>query len=207
MSGPSFDHERALIAGGIWPVAGIDEAGRGPLAGPLAAAAVILDPSRIPRGLNDSKVLAPRDRERAYQEIMQSAQAVAIAFVSAAEIDAINIREATFSAMRKALRALAIVPRNALIDGNDLPPELPVPAATIIKGDGIVASIAAASIVAKVSRDRMMQQLCRHYPAYGFSEHFGYATKAHLAAIEKHGPCPAHRLSFKPFARRERQQI
>ncbi len=200
MTRPDFRVERNLLKRGIWPVAGIDEAGRGPLAGPVAAAAVILDPGKLPRGLNDSKLLTPDERERLYDVIMLNATAVAIAFASAAEIDRINIRQATFSAMRRALFALAVTPHHVLIDGNDLPPGLGLPAGTIVKGDAICSSIAAASIVAKVTRDRLMRRLCRLYPAYRFSEHFGYATKAHLAAIAGHGPCPFHRLSFKPFA-------
>jgi ribonuclease HII len=200
MTQPDFRVERNLLERGIWPVAGIDEAGRGPLAGPVAAAAVILDPRKLPRGLNDSKRLTHRERERLYAEIMSHAIAVAFAFASSAEIDQINIRQATFSAMRRALFALAFAPRHILIDGNDLPPGLGVPAETIVKGDAAISSIAAASIVAKVTRDRLMRRLCSLYPAYRFSEHFGYGTPAHLAAIALHGPCPFHRLSFRPFA-------
>jgi len=200
MTKPNFRVERNLQKRGIWPVAGIDEAGRGPLAGPVAAAAVVLDPRKLPRGLNDSKRLTPNERERLYEEIMLTAIAVAVAFASAAEIDRINIRQATFSAMRRALFALSIAPRHILIDGNDLPPGLCLPAETIVKGDAANSSIAAASIVAKVTRDRLMRRLCGLYPAYRFSDHFGYATKAHLAAIAEHGPCPFHRLSFRPFA-------
>jgi ribonuclease HII len=197
---PDFRVERALLKRGIWPVAGIDEAGRGPLAGPVAAAAVVLNPQRLPRGLNDSKQLTPEARDRLYEEILRHALAVAVAFASAAEIDSINIRLATFAAMRRALTALSAAPRHVLIDGNDLPPDLRHPAETIIKGDAAIASIAAASIIAKVTRDRLMRRLCVHYPLYRFSTHFGYATKIHLAAIAEHGPCPFHRLSFRPFA-------
>jgi len=183
------------LAGG-----GDRRSGTGPLAGPVAAAAVILDPRKLPRGLNDSKRLTPRERERLYEEIMLHAMAVAVAFASAPEIDRINIRQATFSAMRQALFALSVAPRHVLIDGNDLPPGLGLPAETIVKGDAAISSIAAASIVAKVTRDRLMRRLCSLYPAYRFSEHFGYGTPAHLAAIALHGPCPFHRLSFRPFA-------
>ncbi|MGH6846191.1 MAG: ribonuclease HII [Methylocella sp.] len=200
MTKPDFRVESNLIERGIWPVAGIDEAGRGPLAGPVAAAAVILDPRKLPSGLNDSKRLTPRERERLYEEIMLHALAVAVAFASAPEIDRINIRQATFSAMRRALFALSVEPSHVLIDGNDLPPGLGLPAETIVKGDAAISSIAAASIVAKVTRDRLMRRLCNLYPAYRFSEHFGYGTSAHLAAIAVHGPCPFHRLSFRPFA-------
>jgi ribonuclease HII len=191
--------ERRLLERAVWPVAGVDEAGRGPLAGPVAAAAVILDPARLPRGLNDSKLLAPDERERLFETIMARALAVAVGFASAAEIDAVNIRQATFRAMRRALAALAASPAYVLIDGNDLAPDLCCPGETIVKGDGAVLSIAAASIVAKVARDRLMRRLCAVHPAYGFSRHVGYATEAHLAAIAAHGPCPFHRLSFRPF--------
>jgi ribonuclease HII len=200
MTKPNFRVERNLQKRGIWPVAGIDEAGRGPLAGPVAAAAVILDPRKVPRGLNDSKLLAPEERERLYNVIMLQALAVAVAFASAAEIDRINIRQATFSAMRRALFALSVAPRHVLIDGNDLPPGLDLPAEAIVKGDAAISSIAAASIIAKVARDRLMRRLCGLYPAYRFGQHFGYATKAHLAAIAEHGPCLIHRLTFRPFA-------
>jgi ribonuclease HII len=200
MTKPNFRVERNLQKRGIWPVAGIDEAGRGPLAGPVAAAAVILDPRKLPRGLNDSKLLTPEERERLYEVIMRQALAVAVAFASAAEIDRINIRQATFSAMRRALFALSVAPRHVLIDGNDLPPGLDLPAETIVKGDAANSSIAAASIIAKVTRDRLMRRLCGLYPAYRFGAHFGYATKAHLAAIAEHGPCLIHRLTFGPFA-------
>jgi ribonuclease HII len=200
MTKPNFRVERNLQKRGIWPVAGIDEAGRGPLAGPVAAAAVILDPRKVPRGLNDSKLLAPEERERLYNVIMLQALAVAVAFASAAEIDRINIRQATFSVMRRALFALSVAPRHVLIDGNDLPPGLDLPAEAIVKGDAAISSIAAASIIAKVARDRLMRRLCGLYPAYRFGQHFGYATKAHLAAIAGHGPCLIHRLTFRPFA-------
>lgn len=200
MGGPDFRVERKLLKRDIWPVAGIDEAGRGPLAGPVAAAAVVLDPRNLPRGVNDSKQLEPDERERLYEEIMLRAVAVTVAFATAAEIDRINIRQATFSAMRRALAALSVAPRHVLIDGNDLPPNLCCASEAIIKGDAAVLSIAAASIVAKVTRDRLMRRLCGHYPVYRFSDHYGYATQKHLAAIAEHGPCPFHRQSFRPFA-------
>ncbi|MCI0467560.1 MAG: ribonuclease HII [Beijerinckiaceae bacterium] len=199
MGMPNFDLEMSLLERGIWPVAGIDEAGRGPLAGPVAAAAVILDPDNIPRGLNDSKLLSAKARERLYDEIMLNALAVSAAFASAAEIDALNIRQGVFCAMRRALAALPAAPRYVLIDGNDPPPGLCVQAEAIVKGDTAISSIAAASIIAKVTRDHFMRACSGHYPVYGFSQHFGYGTKAHLAAIAGHGPCPLHRLSFKPF--------
>jgi ribonuclease HII len=201
MDRPDFRLERRLLKRGVWPVAGVDEAGRGPLAGPVAAAAVILDPQNLPRGLNDSKLLTPDAREKLFEAIMARALAVAVGFATAAEIDAVNIRQATFIAMRRALAALAESPAYVLVDGNDLPENLCCSGETIVKGDGAILSIAAASIVAKVARDRLMRRLCAVHPAYGFSQHVGYATEAHLAAIEAHGPCPYHRLSFSPFRR------
>lgn len=199
MAKPDFRVERKLLKRDVWPVAGVDEAGRGPLAGPVAAAAVILDPRDLPRGLDDSKLLTREERERLYELIMARALAVAVGFASVAEIDSVNIRQATFIAMRRAVCALSVAPRYVLIDGNDPPPDLPCPAETIVKGDGAISSIAAASIVAKVTRDRLMRRLCARHPLYGFSQHVGYATPAHLAAIKEHGPCPYHRLSFRPF--------
>ncbi len=198
---PHFRREKALVANGLWPIAGIDEAGRGPLAGPVAAAAVVLDPRHLPKGLNDSKVLSPDAREQLYSAIMSQALAVAVAFSSAAEIDRINIRQATLGAMRRALNALSLAPTYVLVDGNDLPPDLRCEGETIIGGDGSSLSIAAASIIAKVTRDRAMRRLCQHHPQYGFSQHFGYGTKAHRAAILQHGPSPYHRMSFSPFKR------
>src|SRR3984893_9651812 len=159
MGNPNFRVERNLLKRGIWPVAGIDEAGRGPLAGPVAAAAVILDPRKLPRGLNDSKQLTPSERERLYVEIMLDAIAVALGFASAAQIDRINIRQATFSAMRRALFALSVAPRHVLIDGNDLPPGLGLPAESIVKWDAGISSIAAASIADQPTRDRLMRRL------------------------------------------------
>lgn len=196
---PDFCRENRLALEGLWPVAGIDEVGRGCLAGPVAAAAVILDPADLPEGLNDSKRLRAAVREELYEEIIGRALSVSVAFMSAADIDRINIRQASLAAMRHALAALAVVPRYVLIDGNDLPRDLICPAETIMKGDASSASIAAASIVAKVARDRLMAQLCRNYPAYGFSRHVGYGTKEHLTALAKHGPSPYHRLSFSPL--------
>ncbi len=200
-SKPHFRREKSLASKGLWPVAGIDEAGRGPLAGPVAAAAVVLDPRNLPKGLNDSKLLSPEIREQLFDEIMRRAIAVTVAFSSAAEIDRINIRQATLCAMRRALVALSVSPAYVLVDGNDLPANLICDGETIIGGDGSSMSIAAASIIAKVTRDRAMRRLCQHHPQYGFSQHFGYATKFHRAAIALHGPSPFHRLSFSPFSR------
>jgi ribonuclease HII len=196
---PDFRFEQELAAQNLWPVAGLDEVGRGPLAGPVMAAAVVLDPHDIPDGLDDSKRLSAEARVALYEEIMARALAVAVASASAMEIDRINIRQASLTALRRALAALAIMPRYALIDGNDLPGDLACPARAIVKGDMLSVSIAAASIVAKVTRDRLMVRLCEVYPVYGFSRHAGYATREHLDAITQHGPCPFHRMSFSPF--------
>lgn len=199
MRHPHFRRERSFLRRGIWPLAGMDEAGRGPLAGPVAAAAVILDPARIPRGLADSKLLAPDAREALFDVILAQSQAVSVAFASAAEIDTINIRQATFLAMRRALAALATTPAYVLVDGNDLPPCLVCEGETLIKGDASSASIAAASIIAKVTRDRLMRRLCALHPEYGFSRHVGYATPEHREALATHGPCPVHRMTFAPL--------
>lgn len=181
-------------------VAGVDEAGRGPLAGPVVAAAVILDAKRPIVGLNDSKKLSEGARERLALEIREKALAWAVAEASAAEIDRINILQATFLAMRRALAALATAPESAVIDGNRIPPGLICPAEAIVKGDGKVAAIAAASILAKTHRDALMRELALAHPEYGFERHMGYPTAAHFAALECHGPCPAHRRSFAPVA-------
>ena len=189
-----------------WPesgdgcVAGVDEAGRGPLAGPVVAAAVILDPARLIAGLNDSKKLSEAARERLAIEIREKAVAWAIAEASPVEIDRINILQATFLAMRRALEGLPMPAGHALIDGNRIPPGLPCPAEAIVKGDGKMASIAAASILAKTHRDALMRELAVEYPYYGFERHMGYPTPAHLAALHEHGPCTAHRRSFAPVA-------
>lgn len=180
-------------------VAGMDEAGRGPLAGPVAAAAVVLDPKCVPKGLDDSKLLDAAEREVLFEIIVARALAVGVAFASAGEIDRLNIRQATFLAMRRALAAAAAKPTYVLVDGNDLPPCLMCEGETLIKGDGTSASIAAASIVAKVMRDRLMRRLCARHPQYGFSRHVGYGTREHLAALAKHGPSPFHRMTFAPM--------
>ena len=198
MQVPDYTLEEELIAAGLWPVAGVDEAGRGPLAGPVAAAAVILDPRDLPAGLDDSKKLTPAARDELFAVIMAKAHAVAVSFASPAEIDGINIRAATLLAMRRSLAALCVAPRQALIDGDAMPARLVCPARAIVGGDALCMSIAAASIVAKVMRDRLMTNLCRDFPQYGFSRHFGYATPAHREALEKHGPSPFHRHSFAP---------
>lgn len=197
---PDFAIEERARLAGRWPVAGLDEAGRGPLAGPVVAAAVILDPERIPEGLDDSKRLDSGRREALHALIMDSALAVSVASVSAQAIDATNILRASLEAMRRALAGLPLAPLLALADGRDVPPGLPCEGRAVIKGDQISQSIAAASIVAKVTRDAMMRRCCAIHPAYGFSSHMGYATARHRAAITAHGPAARlHRLSFSPF--------
>lgn len=190
------------MARGARLVAGIDEAGRGPLAGPVVAAAVILDRANLPDGLNDSKKLTVEDRERLFPEILRWAS-VSVASASAAEIDRMNIRQATLAAMWRAFRGLGLEPCHALIDGRDVPTPLLLRASAIVGGDARSLSIAAASIVAKVTRDRMMTRLCARFPAYGFSRHMGYATPVHLEALLRFGPCPYHRMSFRPIRAEE----
>ncbi len=183
------------IATGL--VAGVDEAGRGPLAGPVVAAAVILNKARVPKGLNDSKQLTADIREHLYSSIMESAVAVGVGEASVDEIDLINIRQATHMAMARAVRALLVAPAFALVDGNDAP-ALPCPCDTIIEGDAKSVSIAAASIIAKVTRDRMMAELHDSHPHYGWASNKGYGTPEHLTALTRHGPTPHHRRSFAP---------
>lgn len=196
---PHFRIERRHFKSGRWPVAGIDEAGRGPLAGPVSVAAVILDPANLPKGLDDSKVLEPLERERLYEIIMAKALCVGVALSSAREIDRVNIRQATLAAMCRAAAALTLKPAYVLVDGSDLPKGLFCEGEAIVKGDGTSLSIAAASIVAKVTRDRLMRRLGECHPVYGFGRHAGYATAAHLEAISVHGPCAFHRFSFSPM--------
>jgi ribonuclease HII len=176
---------------------GVDEAGRGPLAGPVVAAAVILDPVRPIAGLADSKKLSAARREKLAVEIREKALAWCVAEASVAEIDALNILQATLLAMQRAVTGLALVPNEALIDGNRCP-RLDVPARAIIGGDATVAEISAASILAKTVRDAGMLAMHARYPQYGFDRHKGYGTAAHLAALREHGPSPEHRLSFAP---------
>lgn len=177
---------------------GIDEAGRGPLAGPVVAAAVILPFRRRPKGLCDSKTIDAERREALFAEIT-AVGAIGIGVATSAEIDALNIRQATLLAMRRAVAALPAPPSAVLVDGND-PPDLECPVEAIIDGDAYVPLIGAASIVAKVTRDRMMVENCARWPGYGFSRHKGYAAPEHRAALEALGPCPIHRLTFRPVA-------
>ena len=179
-------------------VAGVDEAGRGPLAGPVFAAAVILDPQRLPDGIDDSKRLSADARARLEPLIMDVAIGYAVAAASALEIDALNILQATMLAMRRAIVALDPAPARALIDGNRCPTELPCKTIAIVGGDASEPSIAAASILAKVGRDRALEALDGQWPGYGFARHKGYPTREHLAALRALGPCPEHRRSFRP---------
>ena len=196
-SGPDFACEKKIMKRGGAPVAGCDEAGRGPLAGPVVAAAVILDPKKIPPGLNDSKQLTKTARDALYEAICATAH-ISVSSISARFIDQSDIRKASLEAMRRAVLGLAIAPNHVLVDGRDLP-VLPCDGDAVIGGDGLSVSIAAASIIAKVTRDRMMERVGIALPHYGFESHMGYGTKQHRQAIEVHGPCPYHRLTFSPF--------
>ena len=189
--------EKKCLEKGWKLVAGIDEAGRGPLAGPVVAAAVILNPDAPIYGLNDSKQLTARQRKGLAQEIEAKAVAIGIAVISAKEIDDLNIYQASRRAMEQAVAKLPVTPDALLIDAMKI--ETDIPQLSIVKGDGRSVSIASASIMAKVTRDQMMEDLGRRYPEYGFDRHMGYGTKEHLEAIQKYGPCPEHRLSFSPF--------
>jgi ribonuclease HII len=195
---PDFTLELSARKAGHWPVAGADEAGRGPLAGPVVAAAVILDPERIPDGLNDSKQLSAQRREELFEAIITTAT-VAIASSSSTRIDETDIRKASLDAMRRAVLGLAIPASYVLTDGLDVPPGLACPGRAVVKGDARSFSIAAASIVAKVTRDRMMTRAHTVFPAYGFAMHVGYGTPQHRRGIEAHGPCSLHRMSFRPL--------
>ncbi|MEY1557779.1 ribonuclease HII [Yoonia sp. R2331] len=194
---PSFDFETAAHLRGYTRIAGVDEVGRGPLAGPVTAAAVVLDPDRIPEGLNDSKKLSAKRRDALYDAIMESAD-VCIVDVSVAEIDQHNILRASHIAMVRALGGLRTPADYALIDGNMVPRGLNLPCETVVKGDARSFSIAAASIVAKVWRDRLMVDLAQQHPGYGWEKNAGYPTPAHKAGLKRHGVSPHHRRSFAP---------
>jgi ribonuclease HII len=187
----------------VWPdvplLAGVDEAGRGPLAGPVVAAAVMLDETRPIHGLADSKKLSAVRRASLYDQIRAHALCCSVALASVEEIDRLNILQATLLAMRRAVEGLRLKPQRVLVDGNRLP-VLAVRAEAIVGGDARVAAISAASIVAKVTRDRLLQELHAEFPGYGFDRHKGYGTAGHLAALQQHGPCVAHRRSFAPVA-------
>jgi ribonuclease HII len=196
MTGPDLAFETAALARGLTRVAGVDEAGRGPLAGPVVAAAVILNPARIPPGLNDSKRLSAAARDRLFDAIRAAAQ-VGVGQASVAEIDTLNILRASHLAMTRALTALAPVD-HAIIDGNLIPRDLPCTAEAVVKGDARCLSVAAASIIAKVTRDRIMVDLAQQFPGYGWDGNAGYPTKSHRAALQILGVTPHHRRSFQP---------
>lgn len=194
---PDYSHETRLLASHNGPIAGVDEVGRGPLAGPVVAAAVILDPSRIPAGLNDSKKLTEKKREKLFAIICAEALGFALGEASVEEIDRLNIRRATHLAMTRAVKALPLAPGFVLVDGNDAP-SLPCPCETLIGGDGLSVSIAAASIIAKVTRDRMMVELHQTHPHYGWDRNKGYGTADHMKGLTLHGATAHHRKSFAP---------
>lgn len=197
---PDFFFENRAETFGLWPCAGVDEAGRGPLAGPVVVAAVILDPDNIPDGLDDSKRLNAAKRAGLLELINETAMAISFASISAETIDATDIRKATLIAMQRAVGGLSIEPRYALIDGRDVPAGLTCQAEAVIKGDQRSQSIAAASIAAKVLRDRMMERAAARHPAFGFAAHAGYGTEAHRTAIGIHGGVARlHRFSFAPL--------
>ena len=179
-------------------ICGIDEAGRGPWAGPVTAGAVILDPNRPILGLTDSKKLSEKKRLALEPLIKENALAWGLGWASPEEIDELNIRQANHLAMRRAVEAMGCVPTSIIIDGNDVPADLPCPARAIIKGDLTEPAISAASILAKTARDKLMTELDAAHPGYGFAAHKGYGTKAHAEALTRLGPCPIHRMSFKP---------
>lgn len=195
MTKPDFSFERAAPAA---PVCGVDEAGRGPWAGPVVAAAAILDPATVPEGLNDSKKLSEPRREALFEALHETAE-IGVGVASVEEIDRLNILNATWLAMRRAVADLPRAPGFALVDGNRLPPDLPLPALAVVKGDGRSASIAAASIVAKVTRDRIMRALDAERPEYGWAANKGYGVAAHAEALRRWGVTPHHRRSFRPI--------
>lgn len=194
MLDPRFDQEFREFSGSH--ICGVDEAGRGPLAGPVYAAAVVLSPDRSIAGLNDSKKLSEKKREVLFEQIIANAVDYSIAYATVEEIEEYNILGATYLAMTRAVAGLKERPGLALIDGNRIPPSLSVPAKTIVKGDALSESIAAASILAKVSRDRDLMEMDKLYPQYGFAVHKGYGTAKHIAALREYGPCPEHRPGF-----------
>lgn len=197
MNNPSFEFENAARAAGYMVIAGVDEVGRGPLAGPVSAAAVVLRAGAIPDGLNDSKKLSSARRETLHDEICDVAQ-VSVAHASIEEIDTLNILRAAHLAMVRAIAGLGAHVDYALIDGNMIPRDMPCESEAIIKGDGRCLSIAAASIVAKVRRDRIMWDLAQQYPGYGWETNAGYGSKSHMLALQKQGVTPHHRRSFRP---------
>lgn len=193
---PDYEFEKAAVNSGFSCICGVDEAGRGPLAGPVCAAAVILPEGAVIEGLDDSKKLTEKKRERLYDVIRTTAVAYSVAYGTLEEIETVNILEATYLAMNRAIEGLNVKPDFALIDGNRAPREIKIPCETIVKGDSKSMSVAAASVLAKVTRDRLMLEYDKKYPEYNFKKHKGYGTKEHSELIKQYGPCEIHRLSF-----------
>lgn len=193
---PDYEFEKAAVNSGFSFICGVDEAGRGPLAGPVCAAAVILPEGAVIEGLDDSKKLTEKKREGLYDIIKQTAVAYSVAYGTLEEIETVNILEATYLAMNRAIEGLTVKPDFALIDGNRVPRGIKIPCETIVKGDSKSMSVAAASVLAKVTRDRLMLEYDKKYPEYNFKKHKGYGTKEHTELIKQYGPCEIHRLSF-----------
>lgn len=193
---PDYEFEKAAVNSGFSCICGVDEAGRGPLAGPVCAAAVILPEGAVIDGLDDSKKLTEKKREKLYDIIKETAVAYSVAYGTLEEIESVNILEATYLAMNRAIEGLSVKPDFALIDGNRVPRGIKIPCETIVKGDSKSMSIAAASVLAKVTRDRLMLEYDKKYPEYNFKKHKGYGTKEHTELIKQYGPCEIHRLSF-----------
>lgn len=193
---PDYQFEKAALLRGFNCICGVDEAGRGPLAGPVCAAAVILSPDTVIEGLDDSKKLTEKKRESLFGVIKEKAEAYAVAFGTLEEIEQFNILEATFMAMNRAVESLPVKADYALIDGNRVPKNIKIPCGTVVKGDSKSVSVAAASVLAKVTRDRLMLEYDEKYPQYNFKKHKGYGTKEHIELLHKFGPCEIHRLSF-----------
>ena len=193
---PDYEFEKAAVNSGFSCICGVDEAGRGPLAGPVCAAAVILPEGAVIEGLDDSKKLTEKKREKLYDIIKETAVAYSVAYGTLEEIETVNILEATYLAMNRAIEGLNLKPDFALIDGNRVPRGIKIPCETIVKGDSKSMSVAAASVLAKVTRDRLMLEYDKKYPEYNFKKHKGYGTKEHTELIKQYGPCEIHRLSF-----------
>ncbi len=193
---PDYEFEKAAVNSGFSCICGVDEAGRGPLAGPVCAAAVILPEGAVIEGLDDSKKLTEKKREKLYDIIKETAVAYSVAYGTLEEIETVNILEATYLAMNRAIEGLNVKPDFALIDGNRIPRGIKIPCETIVKGDSKSMSVAAASVLAKVTRDRLMLEYDKKYPEYNFKKHKGYGTKEHTELIKQYGPCEIHRLSF-----------
>lgn len=193
---PDYEFEKAAVNSGFSCICGVDEAGRGPLAGPVCAAAVILPEGAVIEGLDDSKKLTEKKRERLYDIIKQTAVAYSVAYGTLEEIETVNILEATYLAMNRAIEGLTVKPDFALIDGNRVPRGIKIPCEMIVKGDSKSMSVAAASVLAKVTRDHLMLEYDKKYPEYNFKKHKGYGTKEHTELIKQYGPCEIHRLSF-----------